>query len=172
MTPSQARELYAYNRWANRRLLDAAADLPREALLRDLGASHGSVWGTLCHILWGEWLWFGRWLGMRTDAVGPLEFPDLVALRGGWQELERERHEFLEGLTPADLERAISYENPPGTRWTYTLGQMLQHVVNHSTYHRGQVAALLRQLGRVPPPTDYLIYFDELAADPGPGTAD
>jgi uncharacterized damage-inducible protein DinB len=83
-------------------------------------------------------------------------------MRLRWAEVEREQVEFIERLNPADLERPISYENPPGTRWTYPLAAMLQHVVNHSTYHRGQVAAMLRQLGTAPSPTDYLVFLDEL----------
>ena len=171
LTPSQVQLLYAYNRWANSRVLHAAATLSREALVRDLGASYHSVWGTLRHILWGEWLWLGRWHERPSTGPSPLECPDLSALKTRWLEVQREQLEFLQHRTPADFERPISYENPPSTRWTYTLGQMLQHVVNHSTYHRGQVAAMLRQLGSVPPPTDYLVFFDELAAGPGSGTA-
>lgn len=170
VTPSQVQLLYAYNRWANGQLLDAAAMLPHEAVVRDLGASYQSVCATLRHILWGEWLWLGRWQECPSTGPSPLECPDLNALRTRWREVQREQVEFLQQRTAADLERLIGYENPPGTRWTYTLGQMLQHVVNHSTYHRGQVAAMLRQLGTVPPPTDYLVFFDELANDPGSGT--
>lgn len=166
MTPSQVELLYAYNRWANGRLLAVAATLRHELLIRDLGASYASVWGTLGHILWAEWLWLGRWLEPPCTGSNPLECSELGALRMRWAEIERQQLEFLRRLTAAELDRRISYENPPGTRWTYTLRQMLQHVVNHSTYHRGQVAAMLRQLGAVPPPTDYLVFFDELAAGP------
>ena len=55
----------------------------------------------------------------------------------------------------------IPYENLRGQRFEYALGHMMQHVVNHSSYHRGQVVTLLRQLGRTPPNTDFLEYFDE-----------
>lgn len=160
LTPSHVQLLYAYNRWANLQLLQAAATLSDDALVRELGASFQSVWGTLRHILWSEWIWLARWEQPRSTGLNPLECPDLRTLRARWVELERDQLEFLEDLTPVDLERLIRYENPPGTPWTYTLGQMLQHVVNHSTYHRGQVAAMLRQLGSVPPPTDYLVFFD------------
>lgn len=166
LTASQVQVLYAYDRWANGRLLDAAAALTHEAFVRDLGASYSSVWETLRHILWSEWIWLGRWTLPRSTGPTPAQCPDLASLRARWLDFERVQQEFLQRLTPADLERPVSYENPPGTRWTYTLGQMLQHVVNHSTYHRGQVAAMLRQLGSVPPPTDYLVFFDELGAGP------
>ncbi len=171
LTPSQAQSLYAYDRWANARLLAAASTLPRGLLERDLGLGHQSIWGTLRHILWGHWLWLGRWQQRDPTGLSPLACADLAALQARWTEVEREQREFVQRVAPSDLERLISYENPPGTRWTYPLGQMLQHLVNHSTYHRGQVAGMLRQLGAAPPATDYLVYFDELATGPGPAPA-
>jgi len=94
----------------------------------------------LQHILWAEWRWLGQWLTRPLAGCDPLECPDLVALRERWSEIEGEQLEFLQ----RDLGRSISYDNPPGTRWTYQLRHMLRHLVNHSTYHRGQVAAMLR----------------------------
>jgi uncharacterized damage-inducible protein DinB len=157
--------LYAYDRWANGRLMAPASTLSHELLSRDFTPSNHSIWRTLQHILWGEWLWLGRWQERPPVELSPWECSDLESLRGRWAEIEREQIEFLERLNPADLERPISYENPPGTRWTYPLAAMLQHVVNHSTYHRGQLAAMLRQLGTAPLPTDYLVFLDELAAE-------
>lgn len=167
LSPSHFERLYAYNRWANRRLLNAAASLSEESLVRDLGPSFHSVFGTLQHILWSEWIWLSRWRRPASPGPSPLECSDLANLKTRWLEVERDQSQFLQVLTPQDLDGLVSYENPPGTSWTYTLQQMLQHVVNHSTYHRGQVAGMLRQLGNDPPPTDYLVYFDELAADAG-----
>ncbi len=168
MDLSHVQLLYGYNRWANGRLLAAAATLVPELLTRDLAVSHRSVWGTLQHIAWGEWLWLGRWRIHTPTGLNPQGCRDLAALRTRWAEIEREQLEFLQRLTAPDLKRPVTYDNPPGTRWTYDLGHMLQHLVNHSTYHRGQVAAMLRQLGTIPPATDYLVYFDEHSADTGP----
>ena len=156
--------LYAYNRWANARLVAAAATLSPELLNRDLAVSYRSIFGTLQHILWAEWRWLGRWQMRAPAGRDPLECRDLAALRARWTDIEREQLEFLQRLTAADLERPISYDNPPGTRWTYELRHMLQHLVNHSTYHRGQVAAMLRLLDTAPPATDFLVYLDERVA--------
>ena len=82
-------------------------------------------------------------------------------MRVQWAEMVRTRAPLLAGLTEQVLKEPITYENPPGTSWTYSVRQVLLHVVNHSTYHRGQVASMLRQLGTVPPATDLLIYVDE-----------
>lgn len=57
--------------------------------------------------------------------------------------------------------RRIAYVNTKGERWEYPLGRLMQHVVNHSTYHRGQVTTLLRQLGVKPLATDLLVFHDQ-----------
>src|SRR5262249_38138032 len=88
------------------------------------------------------------------------EVPDADALRGKWQTLEDEIAEFAKDLTPASLARPITYTNFVGTKWTYTLSDILFDLVNHSTYHRGQVATLLRQLGETPVSADYVRFLD------------
>ena len=162
MDPQAIRLLYAYNRWANARTLSAAAALRPEQLHKDLGTSHRSVFGTLAHILWGEWRWLSRWLAPApTPGPDPLVCADLPALRARWAEVEQVQAAFLGHMTEAVLGKLATYENPPGTPWRYPLQQMLQHVVNHSTYHRGQVTTLLRQLGGGPVATDFLVFIDE-----------
>ena len=161
MLTANVLELYAYNRWANAETIASCRGLPDNQLYAPLKASYSSVFGTLRHILWGEWLWLRRW-----QSPAPLPVPDpstidtLPALEQCWAEFEARQSAFLRDLRDADLDCTITYENPPGTRWTYSLHHMLQHVANHSTYHRGQVATLLRQLGVQPRSTDFLIFFD------------
>ena len=146
MKADDIRLLYAYNRWANARVLAAAAALTSERLYRDLGSSYGSVFGTLAHILWAEWRWLGRWLApVVSPGPDPVDGRDLPELQARWTEVESLQAEFLSQVTDSALTGLITYENPPGTAWTYPLAQMMQHVVNHSTYHRGQVITLLRQ---------------------------
>lgn len=161
MTPAETRVLLAYNAWANRRLLRAAAALPRDLLEQDLATSFRSIWGTLLHMACGEWLWLGRWQTAPGRGSDPGDCRSLAELEARWDEIAREQLAFLAGLGAQELDRPVSYENPPGTTWTYALREMVRHVVNHSTYHRGQVASLLRRLGRTPPATDYLVFFDE-----------
>lgn len=157
--------LYRYNRWANRRLFEVAKALPTERLHRDLGVSHKSIFGTLAHIVWGEWRWLSRWTAPApapAPAPGPdpLECRDIAALEAVWQGVAEAQERFTAGLERRDLWRTFSYQNPPGTTWTYSVCRAMQHVVNHSSYHRGQVAAFLRQAGVAPPATDLLVMYD------------
>ncbi len=166
MDSRDIRFLYAYNRFANARTLRAAAALGPGQLQRGMGAGDRSVFGTLAHIIWAEWRWLGRWLAPApAPGPDPLLCADLPALAARWADLERAQAEFLEPLPETALQEWRTYENPPGTRWTYTLSQMLQHLVNHSTYHRGQVATLLRQSGARAEATDLLVFVDE--GEPG-----
>jgi uncharacterized damage-inducible protein DinB len=151
VTVEQVCSLAAYNRWANSRLLQAAAVLHVEALERDLGASFGSLQGTLIHILWGERGWLHFWQhGSFVPKPTPSEYPDIASLRWAWTQHDDAYASYLCGRTQAELDapRALDAD-------IYTLGELVQHVINHSTYHRGQIALLLRQLGHEPPSTDY-----------------
>ncbi len=170
MNSAEIRTLYGYNRWANRRLLTAAQLLKWQDFTKDLGASHGSIRGTLVHILCGEWLWLRRWRGESPkQTFAPEEFSDWTAVESRWNAVEQEQNKFLESLTNDFLIRRGSYENLEGVRWDYALAEMMQHLVNHSSYHRGQIAVLLRQLGQMPPATDFLVFLDDQQAPGGGG---
>lgn len=164
MNTEDIRTLYAYDWWANRRLVKASRLLDEEDFTRDLRTSYGSVRGTLVHILWGDWLWLQRWRGETPKEVFvPEHFADVAALEARWAIVEHDQQIFIESLTDELLKVPISYENLQGQRWEYSLAHMMQHIVNHSSYHRGQVVILLRQLGQTPPETDFLVFLDEAA---------
>lgn len=162
MNPEEMSFLYAYNRWANRRTLAVASPLTPDEFLRVLGSSFPSVRDTLAHILAAEWIWLERWKGNSPGALlDAREFGTLADLRKRWEEVEREQAVFVASVTEASLSRTVSYVNTKGETWSYPLGQMMQHLVNHSSYHRGQVTGMLRQLDREPAPTDLLLFIDE-----------
>lgn len=157
MTAAEARTLFAYNRWANRRLLVAASLLSRDDFSRDLHASFDSVRGTLFHIVFGEARWLQFWQdGSLFQDPAPEEFPTVAELEAAWDRIEREQQEFASRLTDDRLAGNVRVREH-----TYTLAELVQHIMNHSTYHRGQVAVLLRQIGHKPPATDYRLFLTE-----------
>ncbi len=167
MTPEEIRLLYDYNAWANHRTLDSCAALTDEQFKRDLGGSFGSVHRTLVHIMGGEWIWYEVWHGRAPSALPVAEqFATLGSLRQRWADIERNLMSFVASLSAAHLDRVIEYRNLRGNQFAYPLRPMLQHLVNHGSYHRGQVVTLLRQLGAQPRPTDLLRYYDVLAGQP------
>lgn len=153
--------LHDYNRWANRRLIETVSKLTPEQFTRDLQNSHRSVRDTLAHILAAEWIWLERWRGVSPHSLlNPSDFEAVDSLKARWAEVEKDYAEFLIELSDELLTKVISYRNTKGEEWAYPLGQMIQHVMNHSTYHRGQVTTLLRQLGAAVLPLDLLVFMD------------
>ncbi|MFL6227865.1 MAG: DinB family protein [Pyrinomonadaceae bacterium] len=173
MDTNDIRQLFDFNAWANRLVLDAAARLSAEAFTRDLKNSFPSVRDTLAHLLFAEWVWLRRWKGESPRAAPwqAEDFANVERLRAALAEVESERAELLTTVTDDALAEWLTYTNVRGEQWRYPLGNMMQHVVNHSTYHRGQVITMLRQLGaKEVPSTDFLYYFEELLPETRVGT--
>jgi uncharacterized damage-inducible protein DinB len=167
MTPEEIRSLYDYNAWANHRVLDACEALAEEQFARNLGASFPSARDTLVHIMGAEWVWLERWNGRSPNSVPWTDaFTHAAEVRTRWAGIERNLLDFVAAVAAPDLGRVVEYCNVHGHRFAYPLQSMLQHLVNHGTYHRGQVTSMLRQLGAEPRPTDLLRYLDALAGDP------
>jgi len=150
--------LYEYDRWANHRVLQAASTLTDEQFTRDLGGAFRSVRDTLVHIVAGEWGWLEYWnepapdgafhadLDTRLAAIfNPNAFPNVPAVQLKWAEVEKAQIEFVNRTTNESLERMIPFRTKQ-----VRLGHLMQHLANHSTYHRGQVALMMRQLNAVP----------------------
>jgi len=121
---------------------------------------------TLAHIMFAEWLWLERWLGRSPSGPPPGEFPDLASLRSRWQKPETDLRSFIGRLSTPDLERVVEYKNTKGHAFSNPMWQMLQHLVNHGTYHRGQITTMLRQLGATPLATDMIAFYREQSGQP------
>ena len=166
MTNKQALgRLLEYTKWANHRVVRAVATLPVADFKRDLGSSHGGVRGTLAHTLGAEWIWLERFKGLSpTQVFDEGEFPDVVVLRDRWAAVEAHRAEWWKALPEDGVSKRVRYKSTKGEPFEARLWELIQHVVNHSSYHRGQVVTLLRQLGVKPPSTDLVLYDRELKA--------
>jgi uncharacterized damage-inducible protein DinB len=164
MTPEEMRTLYEFNAWANHRSLEVAAKLTNEQFTKPMGSSFGSVRDTLAHICGAEWIWLERFEG-RSPASFPnaSDYVDVAILRAKWAEQEGRLLAFVAALKQEDLNRLLEYKTMKFGVYSNPLWQAMQHVVNHGTYHRGQVTTLLRQLGAQPIPTDLMHYYRERA---------
>ena len=168
MFPTEIQQLYDYNAWANRRSLAAAEKLKPEDFIKPLGSSFSSVRDTLAHIYGAEWIWLERFQGRSPAALPDVtEFQDLASLRERWFEQEHRLLAFVGGLTQSDLDRVIEYKTLKFGVYRNPLWQSMQHVVNHGTYHRGQVTTMLRQLGAEPILTDLMHFYRERAVAMG-----
>jgi uncharacterized damage-inducible protein DinB len=169
MTKDEIQLLYQYDRWANKRVLQAVSVLNTEQFTRDLGGSFRSVRDTLVHIIGGEWVWLAYWnepspsstfitdLRRRRDALFSTNaFPEVAAVQLKWVEVEKELAEFVNRVTNESLKKTLPFRTSH-----LSLAHLMQHLVNHSTYHRGQVAVMMRQLDAEPLATDFHLFLLE-----------
>ena len=152
-----------FHYWARDRVLEAAAQLTPEHYTRDLGSSFRSIRDTLVHLLSADSNWLKRWRGTSpTTMLDPAEYPDVAAVRTAWTAQEAQIRAFLTSMDDESVMREIDYKTLDGRPFTSPFWEMLHHVVNHGTYHRGQVQTMLRQLGASPARSvDLITYYRE-----------
>ncbi|HYW73724.1 MAG TPA: DinB family protein [Pyrinomonadaceae bacterium] len=165
MNLQDIRHLFDYTEWANELALDAADSLSEEQLDRDLGISHGSIFGTLTHMAGAEWIWLERWHG-RSPAKAeawsmwtPEACGDLATLNDRWMEIIESRARLISDLNEDRLNADLSFKLLSGEASSMRLVDQMRHVANHATMHRGQVVGMIRQMGIEPPSTDLLFYL-------------
>jgi uncharacterized damage-inducible protein DinB len=168
ISPEVFRRLYDYNYWARDQQWEACRKLTAEQFTRHLGGSFSSLRDTLGHIAGAEWIWCERWNGRTPRAFPKTEpFTNVDAIAEYWRGVERDVRAFLGSVSEAALLQPLTYINLAGEQCTYPLWQTMFHLMNHGTYHRGQVTTLLRQLGSDAPAVDFLVLEDVRAAAQG-----
>lgn len=157
-------QLYDYTYWANRRYFAVAEGLSEEQLHKDQGHSWQDVFSVLLHMLSSETVWLRRWNGESPKGhLEPGDYPTLKAVQERWQQAEKEMRAFIESRTDQSLQESVTYTNFSGQTFRVPLWQMLMHVANHETHHRGELAAMFA-LMNVPHPEDEVIqYFLDLS---------
>ena len=151
MNLQDLRTLLDYHYWARDRLLAALEPLTPDQFNRDLGSSFKSIRETVVHTYAAEWAWHSRWHGQSPTVLMTSDaYPDVAAIRSAWVDHEKKMRAFVEGLGEDGVARVIDYKLLSGQPGSSPFWQMLQHLVNHASYHRGQVTTMLRQLGADP----------------------
>jgi uncharacterized damage-inducible protein DinB len=150
-----------YHYWARDIILDAVAPLSPEQFTHSIESSFKSVRDTVAHMYGAEWLWYNRWTG-KLDATMPKydSWPDVTSIKKAWLDHEVRLRTFVNDEGEAGVTRVYNYKSLAGQPTSSVFWEMLVHVVNHGSYHRGQVTTLLRQLGAPPPKqTDMIAFF-------------
>lgn len=162
MNKQDIRMLYEYNRWANARILGAAAQVSDAQFLAPGEFPHGGLRGTLVHTLFAEWIWRLRWQGSPPSfRLKPDDFPTFASLETRWRQEETLLMEFVAGLTEKDLEAEFDYTSTEGGRHRRVLWEAMAHMVNHGTQHRAEAAAILTAMGHSPGDIDLIVYLNE-----------
>ena len=164
MDLTDVKHLFDYTEWANELAMEAAGKLPNDQLRRDFGISHKSIFGTFLHMAGAEWIWLERWNG-RSPAKAEAwsqwtteSCADLPTLKERWNGVIHDRNKYVSQLADSSLADELAFKLLSGDPSSMRLVHQMQHVVNHSTMHRGQVVGMIRQLGIDPPSTDLLFY--------------
>ena len=155
--------LYEYNEWANERVIGSLRELPEADYVREMGGGWPSVRATFVHIAGATDAWAERFAG-KEALVLPKEsdlpkLEDAVALL---LEAQRKHRAHLKTLTREKLDRPFSWKNLSGEVKAAPYEIVVRHVVNHQTYHRGQIASMLRRLGGKPIATDMVRWGIEI----------
>lgn len=150
-----------YNRWANGRLFDAAAQLSDAEYRQDQGAFFKSLHGTLNHLVVADRIWLQRITGEGDPVQPPLNtivHEDFAGLRAAREAEDARIQRWIDGRDEAAFAGTFTYRNSSGKAFTDPLATILTHFFNHQTHHRGQAHMCLTSLGKRAPELD-LIYF-------------
>jgi uncharacterized damage-inducible protein DinB len=154
-------ELFEYCRWAKDRLLTSLDPMREEDFTRDLRSSHGSVRGTLLHIINSENIWLKRFVGDDVTSLDETKLKTVDDFRQAWDRVDSRLFEFVYRLTDEQLQLRFDYRDTKGNKYSQRRTLLLHHLANHFTYHRGQIVAMQRQMGYLPAYTDLAGFYRE-----------
>jgi uncharacterized damage-inducible protein DinB len=162
--------LYAYHRWADERVIDACRKLSpaQYAEVEPFEVGWPSIRSIVVHLAWATDLWSRRFLGEASIpmfAEADLPTLDEAAARL-FSAHDRINGEVLPSLTPERIAGVFTYRNIKGVEYSVPFWSVLRHVVNHGTYHRGQLASKFKRRGVDPPVTDLVYWAIETTPQP------
>ena len=163
MTLTEVKLLHAYNSWANNRIFETLVSLPPEQYMKEMNSSHGGIHGTMIHLVGAEKVWLERFHGAPQPFLTENPPKSLADLKAVWEKEGYNMARWLGTMTDRKLAETFTMKTLKGETFTHPFSHAFQHLMNHSTYHRGQVVTMLRQLGVKPPGTDLILFYRETA---------
>ena len=158
-TKEYIKQVYDYCYWANKRYFAVDEGLSEEQLHKMQGHSWDDVHAMLVHMMSSEWIWLQRWHGTSPKShLNKNDFQTLASVNEHWNQVEAEMRTYIESQTEISLQAEITYSNFSGETFRVPLYQMLMHVANHETHHRGELAAMFA-LMNVPHPEEEVIQY-------------
>ncbi|WP_157488074.1 DinB family protein [Dyadobacter crusticola] len=156
------KQLLDYNVWANRRLMAQMKELPPSEFHLELGGSFPSLRLTVIHLLEADWLWLHRWDNQPLAAV-PTDWDTSTAASVDriWTTIQEQIAAVYNNRLAGHMDTILHFNTKRGDPYSMPLWQTLHHVVNHATYHRGQLSNMIRTLGYKPVGTDLFLFYDE-----------
>jgi uncharacterized damage-inducible protein DinB len=159
MNKKEIQIIFEYDKWADLKMFEVVGALSGEQYKKNLNSSFGGIQGTFVHILSANKVWLNRWTGNEPEPLLIENFPDIKILKKQWDTYQCDISNFVQGLTEEKLNSSLRYKDFKGKTYDELLYQLIQHKVNHSTYHRGQMVMMLRQLEMPVVSTDLISYI-------------
>lgn len=158
---------YDYHKWANNRVFNHLNELPDGVFSQEIKSVFSSVKEVLAHVYLVDGMWLsvmsGDSFSETTNVISQLKEnsknPSLSEIQSLFEKVNHQYENFLNNQE--NLDEVISIEHPRYGKMDVPVSELVKHVVNHGTYHRGNITAMLRQQGHAGVPTDYIFYLYE-----------
>lgn len=150
-------KLIEYNIWANQLIGKQIELLAQEQFVRQFGGSFGSIKATVVHVLESDWLWLNRFKGIPLAAVPAWQIETASDVFGVWREIQDDMLMVIPPLVE-EQSKKIRFRTRKGIDYTLPAEDLIIHIANHGSYHRGQLTDMIRNAGGQPVSTDYFIF--------------
>jgi uncharacterized damage-inducible protein DinB len=150
------RQLMDFHAWRRTKISDLLMEVDEKVFTEQLAGSFGSLTIILNHLVWAEKVWLGR---VNRDEVATMKSSDVRSLLEAWKDVSEKWHALIDNATAADVHREIEYFNSTGERFSNTVWEIVVHMVDHSTYHVGQMMNAVRGFGIEPVSTNFIHYL-------------
>jgi len=157
MMNEQLVQLYEYNIWANERVMNHLKSLPDGTFTKEVDLGFKSIAEVISHMISADEVWFARIKGESPPSLARTPFTNIEEASSYQNKLQTQIHEYL--MSTNDIEKIVSYSNTKGEKFQNSILEIMQHVVNHGTYHRGNISTILNSLGIKGILTDYIAYL-------------
>ncbi|RUS47891.1 DinB family protein [Cohnella sp. AR92] len=149
-------QAYAYHVWANERVMEYLKTLPTEVFNKELNLGFAAIADVISHLLSADGIWLSRLKEEGAAKSAPKPFLHVEEASESFRLLQRQYADYLASLDDAD--KQVRYKNSAGEEFQNSVSEIFTHIVNHGTYHRGNITTMLRSLGYKGVATDYIVY--------------
>lgn len=150
-------KLVEYNIWANRLIGKQIESLSPELFDKQLGGSFGSIKATVTHLLESDWLWVNRFKGIPLATVPTWQLDSAADIYREWKIVQEDMLSATQALA-VDKTHKIAFITRKGIPYELPFEDLIMHITNHGSYHRGQLTHMVRVVGGQPVGTDYFIF--------------
>jgi uncharacterized damage-inducible protein DinB len=150
------RDLFRFHQWRQAKVCELLGSVDTALFSQQLPGSFGSLYIIVHHLVWAEMVWLGR---VDHNTVAVMQDHDIQDMLAVWQRSTSKWSQILETSSEEDFNKILSYYNTKGDAYQNSLAEIVFHVVDHATYHIGQLMTALRGFGIEPVPTNIIHYL-------------